>query len=51
MRIIETDIPDIKIENIEMSKVELLRLLDESVYDLVKREELGNIVSEAITKW
>ncbi len=36
---------------IEMSKVELLRLLDESVYDLVKREELRNIVSEAISKW
>jgi hypothetical protein len=37
--------------HVEMSKVELLQLLDEAVFDLVKKEQLGKKVSEAMTKW
>lgn len=37
--------------HIDESKELLLNLLDESVYDLAKRESLGQIVSEAVTKW
>ena len=36
---------------IEKSKDEFLKLLDESVYDKKKLEELNQIVTEAIKKW
>ena len=37
--------------HIDVSKELLWNMLDESVYDLAKRERLGQIVSEAVTKW
>jgi hypothetical protein len=37
--------------HVELSKIELLQLLDESVYDLIKRERLGQIVSDAVKLW
>lgn len=37
--------------HIEMRKEDILRLIDESVYDEEKREQLNQIVLEAIKKW
>ena len=37
--------------HIEMSKKDLLTLLDESVYDVERKEQLRQIVSEATKKW
>jgi hypothetical protein len=37
--------------HIEMSKKDLIKLLDESVYDIERKEQLRQIVSEATNKW
>ena len=37
--------------HIEMRKEDILRLVEESVYDKEKREQLNQIVLEAIKKW
>jgi hypothetical protein len=34
-----------------MSKKDLIKLLDESVYDIERKEQLRQIVSEATNKW
>ena len=37
--------------HIDSSKEEMLHLLDESIYDFEKKEQLGKIVSDAVKKW
>lgn len=37
--------------HIEMPKEDILKLIDESVYDKEKREQLGQIILEATKKW